>query len=173
MSNLFIPNGFKREGCCHLRVRNCRCWWQPLCFVPWRVSAKKRRMDTVSGTVSAVVSRTVLFQLVYYLDYFYQFIGVFFWNDSVLSDGNNILSDNVYFILSFSPIQKKYKMLHFRTKLSHKTLCFPLFCKFRKLRCFKYFPKNLKSFCRAEDSDIGCLNLIKRQINTYKKWKIS
>ena len=70
-ATFLYPMVFKREGCCHLRARNCRCWWQPLCFVPWRVSTKKRRVDTVSGIVSAVVSRTVLFQLVYYLDYFY------------------------------------------------------------------------------------------------------
>ena len=70
-ATFLYPMVFKREGYCHLRARNCRCWWQPLCFVPWRVSAKKRRVDAVSGIVSAVVSRTVLFQLVYYLDCFY------------------------------------------------------------------------------------------------------
>ena len=54
-ATFLYPMVFKREGCCHLRARNCRCWWQPLCFVPWRISAKKRRVDTVSGIVSAVV----------------------------------------------------------------------------------------------------------------------
>ena len=70
-ATLLHPMVCKQERCCHLRARNRRCWWQPLCFVPWRVSAKKRRMDTVSGIASAEVSRTVFFQLVHYLDYFY------------------------------------------------------------------------------------------------------
>ena len=35
------------------------------------LEAKKRRVDTVSGIMSAVVSRKMFFQLVYYLDYFY------------------------------------------------------------------------------------------------------
>ena len=34
--------------------------------------------------------------------------------------------------------------------------------KFRKFRCFKYFPKNLKIFCWTEGSDVSCLSLIQR-----------
>ena len=71
MRNPFTPNGVQTGKMLHLRARNRRCWWQPLCFVPWRVSAKKRRMDTVSGIASAEISRTVFFQLVHCLYYFY------------------------------------------------------------------------------------------------------
>ena len=48
-----------------------------------------------------------------------------------------------------------------------KHSAFFYFAKFRKFRCCKCFPKNLKSFYRTEGSYIGCLSLIKRLLSIF------
>ena len=85
--------------------------------------------------------------------------------DSFLSDGNNILSDNVYLIFSFSSYKRSTKCYSLDPNKVIKRSAFSYFAKFRTFRCFKCFPKNLESFCRTEGSDIGCLSLIKRLLS--------
>ena len=46
-----------------------------------------------------------------------------------------------------------------------KRSAFFSFAKLRKFRNCKCFPRNRKSFCRTEGSDIGCLSLIKRLLS--------
>ena len=82
-----------------------------------------------------------------------------------LSDGKNILSDNVYFIFSFSTYKRSTKCYSLGPNKVIKHSAFFYFAKFRKFRCFECFPKNLKSFCRTEGLDIGCLSLIKRLLS--------
>ena len=112
-----------------------------------------------SGITNNAFSINLLFRL--FLLLYRSFLLKWFF----LSDGNNILSDNVYFIFSFSAYKRSTKCYSLDPNKVIKRSAFSYFAKFRKFRCFKCFPKNLKSFCRTEGSDIGCLSLIKRPLS--------
>ena len=105
-------------------------------------------------------------------------------NDSVrdcISSGitKSLFSTSLLYRL-FLLVYRSFLLKWFSSTFKKSTKCYSLdankvmkrsaffyFAKLKKFRCFKCFPKNLKSFCQTEGSDIGCLSLIKRLLSIF------
>ena len=151
-----IPRGSKNQLCLKLQIFMTTTAPCALKTISKEKKSGYNVRDCVSsGITNSAFSISLLFRLflLVYRSYSY------------LSDVSNILSDNVYFIFSFSAYKRSTKCYSLGPNKVIKRSAFFYFPKCRKFRCFECFPKNLKSFCRTEGSDIGCLSLIKRLLS--------
>ena len=165
MSNLFILNGIQTRKMLSFAGTELKILITTTVLCALKSSKGKKSGYSVrdcvsSGITNNVFSISLLFKL-FLLVYRSFLLKCFFF----LSDGKNILSDNVYFIFSFSAYKRSTKCYSLGPNKVIKHSAFFYFAKFRKFRCFECFPKNLKSFCRTEGLDIGCLSLIKRLLS--------
>ena len=165
MSELSIPNGIQTRKMLSFAGTELQMLMTTTVLCALKTISKEKKSgysvrDCVSsGITNSVFSISLLFRL------FLLLFLLVYRSYSFLSDENNILSDDVYFIFSFFACKRSTKCYSLGPNKVIKRSAFFYFAKCRKFRCFECFPKNVKSFCRTEGSDIVCLSLMTRLLS--------